>query len=106
MRPIDADVLLEELKLSSNMHAENSREFSLLHKDIVIVNEQPTVEAVPVSFIFDKMSAINAEYVNILRLIGTEPETVDRRIGIAMNLLREYNTLRNLIQEWKGNENE
>ena len=47
-RYIEADALLEELKLSSNMHAENSRELSLLHRDIVIVNEQPTADVAPI----------------------------------------------------------
>lgn len=64
-----------------------------------------TIGAVPVGFIFDKMSTIYSEYINIQRHIDTEPETVERRIGIATNLLREYNTLRNLIREWEGNEN-
>lgn len=69
------------------------------------IDPSVTVEAIPVEFIFDKMSVINSEYMNIQRLIATEPETVERRIGIATNLLREYNTLRNLIREWEGNEN-
>ena len=48
MRPIDADALLKELRKSCEYHAENGREFSLLQRDIIIVQEQPTVDAVPV----------------------------------------------------------
>lgn len=48
MRLIDADALLKELRKSCEYHAENSREFSLLQRDIIIVQEQPTVDAVPV----------------------------------------------------------
>ena len=47
-RYIDADALLKELKKSCEYHAENSRELSLLQRDIIIVQEQPTVDAVPV----------------------------------------------------------
>lgn len=48
MRLIDADPLLKELRKSCEYHAENSRELSLLQRDIIIVQEQPTVDAVPV----------------------------------------------------------
>lgn len=48
MRLIDADALLKELRKSCEYHAENSREFSLLQRDIIIVQEQPTIDAVPV----------------------------------------------------------
>ena len=48
MRLIDADAVLKELKKSCEYHAENSRELSLLQRDIIIVQEQPTVDAVPV----------------------------------------------------------
>lgn len=48
MRLIDADTLLEELKKSCKWHAESSRELSLLQRDINIVKEQPTVDAVHV----------------------------------------------------------
>lgn len=44
MRLIDADALLKELRKSCEYHAENSREFSLLQRDIIIVQEQPTIE--------------------------------------------------------------
>ena len=47
-RSIDADALLKELRKSCEYHAENSREFSLLQRDIIIVQEQPTIDAVPV----------------------------------------------------------
>jgi hypothetical protein len=47
-RLIDADPLLKELRKSCEYHAENSREFSLLQRDIIIVQEQPTIDAVPV----------------------------------------------------------
>ena len=47
MRLIDADAVLKELKKSCEYHAENSRELSLLQRDIIIVQEQPTVDAVP-----------------------------------------------------------
>ena len=48
MRLIDADALLKELRKSCEYHAENSRELSLLQRDIIIVQEQPTIDAVPV----------------------------------------------------------
>ena len=64
------------------------------------IDSMPTVDAVPVSFIFDKMRTINSEYINIQRLIDTEPETAVKRIGIATNLLCEYNAFQNLIREW------
>lgn len=45
MRLIDADRLLEALRKSCKWHAQNSRELSLLQRDIIIVQEQPTVDA-------------------------------------------------------------
>lgn len=104
VRPIDADVLhahfLEEATLMDDSIAK------MITTAVAIdVLHAPTVDAIPVSFIFDKMSSINAEYINIQRLIDAEPETAGKRIGIATNLLCEYNTLQNLIREWKGNEN-
>ena len=48
MRLIEADALLKELRKSCKYHAENSRELSLLQRDIIIVQEQPTIDAVPV----------------------------------------------------------
>lgn len=48
MRLIDADAVLKELKKSCEYHAENSRELSLLQRNIIIVQEHPTVDAVPV----------------------------------------------------------
>lgn len=51
MRLIDADALLEELRKSCKWHAESSRELSLLQRDINIVEEQPTVDAIPVEWI-------------------------------------------------------
>lgn len=44
-RLIDADALLKELRKSCEYHAENSREFSLLQRNIIIVQEQPTIDA-------------------------------------------------------------
>ena len=44
-RLIDADALLKELRKSCEYHAENSRELSLLQRDIIIVQEQPTIDA-------------------------------------------------------------
>jgi hypothetical protein len=49
-RLIDADALLKELIKSCEYHAENSREFSLLQRDIIIVQEQPTIEAIPIDY--------------------------------------------------------
>lgn len=65
------------------------------------IDEMPTVDAIPVSFIFNRMGTINSEYINIQRLIDTEPETAARRIVIATDLLREYNALRGLMRAWK-----
>ena len=87
MRLIDADVLLEELKLSSNMQAENSREFSLLHNDIVIVNEQPTVTAIPVQFITDKINSL--EYLQKKMAAWTTPE-LEIQIQTLVNLISDY----------------
>lgn len=53
MRLIDADALLKELRKSCEYHAENSREFSLLQRDIIIVQEQPTIDAVPFETLYD-----------------------------------------------------
>ncbi len=47
-RLIDVDTLLKELRKSCEYHAKNSRELSLLQRDIIIVQEQPTIEAEPV----------------------------------------------------------
>lgn len=58
MRLIDADGLLEELRESCKWHAENSREFSLLYRDINIVKEQPTVDAVPVEFVKESIEIL------------------------------------------------
>lgn len=51
MRLIDADELLITLRMSCKWHAQNSRELSLLQRDINIVKEQPTVDAIPISWI-------------------------------------------------------
>lgn len=45
MRMIDADKLILQLATSRNYHADTPREFSLLSRDIVMVDEQPTVDA-------------------------------------------------------------
>lgn len=87
MRLIDADPLLEDLKLSSNIHAENSREFSLLHQDIVIVNEQPTVIAIPVQFITDKINSL--EYLQKKMAAWTTPE-LEIQIQTLVNLITDY----------------
>ena len=58
MKLIDADELLEELRKSCKYHAENSRELSLLQRDINIVKEQPTVEAIPIEWIQKKIQII------------------------------------------------
>lgn len=47
-RLIDANELIEVLRKSNSYHAETSREFSLLFRDIRLVKEQPTVDAVEV----------------------------------------------------------
>lgn len=113
MRLIDADGVLADidaLKSSPWFNAEYiSDERRLGMKEALdmmssIIRNSPTIGAIPVGFIFDKMSTINSEYINIQRFIATEPESVERRIGIETNLLREYNALRNLIREWEGNE--
>lgn len=49
MRLIDADALLVTLRMSCKWHAQNSRELSLLQRDILIVQRQPTVDAVHVT---------------------------------------------------------
>ena len=46
MRLIDADALIKILQKSHESHARNSREVVLLYRDIRIINEQPTVDAV------------------------------------------------------------
>ena len=45
---IERNVLLAELRMSCKWHAENSRELSLLQRDINIVMEQPGIDAEPV----------------------------------------------------------
>lgn len=45
---IERNVLLAELRMSCRWHAENSRELSLLQRDINIVMEQPGIDAKPV----------------------------------------------------------
>jgi hypothetical protein len=60
-RLIDADALLKELRKSCEYHAENSREFSLLQRDIIIVQEQPTVDAVPKEKILLFLNIANEE---------------------------------------------
>lgn len=65
MRLIDADALLKELKKSCEYHAENSREFSLLQRDIIIVQEQPTIDAVPIrhgKWVFNPIDAFEAMF--------------------------------------------
>ena len=48
MELISREALIEELKKSRKYHAQNGRELELLCRCENIVNEQPTVEAVPV----------------------------------------------------------
>ena len=48
MRLIDADKLQTELLMSRQAHAQNERENQLMERDAVIVQEQPTVDAVEV----------------------------------------------------------
>ena len=48
-RLIDANELVERLNKSHEYHARNSREEVLLYRDIRIINEQPTVDAVEVA---------------------------------------------------------
>lgn len=57
-RLIDADALLKELRKSCEYHAENSREFSLLQRNINIVREQPTIDAVPIEFIEKRIAEL------------------------------------------------
>ena len=45
---IEREALLENLRNSHRYHAGNSREESLLYRDIRIVNEQPAADVVPV----------------------------------------------------------
>ena len=47
---ISKEALIEELKKSRKYHAQNGRELELLCRCENIVNEQPTVEAVPKSY--------------------------------------------------------
>ena len=47
---INRKALIEELKKSRKYHAQNGRELELLCRCENIVNEQPTVEAVPKSY--------------------------------------------------------
>ena len=48
MELISREALIEELKKSRKYHAQNGRELELLCRCENIVNEQPTVESVPV----------------------------------------------------------
>lgn len=98
MRLIDADAIEYEQIMDPMGNGMYSHANHVYEGDI---DAMPTVDAIPVSFIFDRMRTINSEYINIQRLIDTEPETAVRRIGIATNLLCEYKTLRDLIQAWK-----
>ena len=50
---ISRKALIEELKKSRKYHAQNGRELELLCRCENIVNEQPTVEAVPVQALTD-----------------------------------------------------
>ena len=102
MRLIDADKLIRTVRF---LTLRDGKEIEIHYVEVERIDSAPTIDAVPVSFIFDKMSTINSEYINIRRLIAAEPETVERRLGIETNLLCEYNALRNLIREWEGNEN-
>lgn len=47
-RLIDANALVKQLEKSHEYHARNCREEVLLYRDIRIINEQPTVDAVEV----------------------------------------------------------
>ena len=47
-RLIDANALVKRLAKSHEYHARNCREEVLLYRDIRIINEQPTVDAVEV----------------------------------------------------------
>lgn len=48
MRPIDADKLRKEILKSNDAHATNGRERSLLDRNVRILDEQPTIDAVEV----------------------------------------------------------
>lgn len=72
-RMIDADALLKELRKSCEYHAENSREFSLLQRDIIIVQEQPTIDAEPHWIPCSKRLPENMELVNVT-WVNRDPE--------------------------------
>ena len=96
---------LEKLKASKYYYADDEYKSGyndgIFHAEVT-VEHVPPYNAIPVSFILDKMSVINSEYINVNRQIDREPRSADGLTGIATNLLHEYNTLRNLIKEWEG----
>lgn len=58
---IDRQAVLENLRKSHRYHARNSREESLLCRDIRIVNEQPAIDAVEVVRCYDCVHAVPLE---------------------------------------------
>lgn len=94
-RLIDADALLKELRKSCEYHAENSREFSLLQRDIIIVQEQPTIDAVPIEFIEKRIAELKKlnEYEFIANGGYTSPSDYEQW------------ELERLIRDWKEENN-
>lgn len=93
MRLIDADAFAENM--------DNLPEY---WKDIV--DDQPTIDAIPVSFIEEKMREIEETYLIVDGLIEAEPDPEYCRTGIYKKLLHEYNALRDLISAWKERKEE
>lgn len=90
-RYIDADALLKELRKSCEYHAENSREFSLLQRDINIVREQPTIDAIPVSYIRETINENEELYETAIKKCA---------FGVANACNNRANELEILLIDW------
>lgn len=73
---ISKEALIEELKKSRKYHAQNGRELELLCRCENIVNEQPTVEAVPV--VYGELERIPYSFVGGYRCSCCGQKTLER----------------------------
>lgn len=87
MRPIDADALIRTMRADPLY-------FVVERYNIEgPIHAAPTIDAIPVSFIEEKMKDIDTVFMKLLDC----PEGRDA----SLKLLREYNALRDLIRAWK-----
>ena len=90
MRLIDADALIRTVRF---LTLRDGEEIEIHYVEAERIDSAPTIDAIPVSFIEEKMEDIDTVFLKLLDRLEGE--------GAYKKLLHEHNALRDLIRAWK-----